>query len=152
MSPAPSSRPNVRQAVPLLGVASMEASLRFYRDGLGGRMTKSWSPEGRLRWCWIALGEAALMLQEFWTDGAHPGRPEGRLGQGVTLCFLCADALAIYRKTKARGLAPSEPFVGNRLWVTSLADPDGYRLDFESPTDVAEETTYAQWLAQAGAS
>jgi hypothetical protein len=31
-------------------------------------------------------------------------------------------------------------FVGNGLWVTSFADPDGYRLDFESPTDVPEDT------------
>jgi hypothetical protein len=28
------------------------------------------------------------------------------------------------------------------MWVTSLKDPDGYRLDFESPTDVPEETVY----------
>jgi hypothetical protein len=34
------------------------------------------------------------------------------------------------------------PFVGNRLWVTQLVDPDGYKLDFESPTDVPEETIY----------
>jgi hypothetical protein len=28
------------------------------------------------------------------------------------------------------------------MWVTILADPDGYKLDFESPTNVPEETTY----------
>lgn len=33
--------------------------------------------------------------------------------------------------------------MGNGLWVTSVQDPDGYRLDFESPTDVAEETVYS---------
>jgi hypothetical protein len=27
--------------------------------------------------------------------------------------------------------------------VTSFVDPDGYRLDFESPTDAEEETVYA---------
>jgi hypothetical protein len=27
--------------------------------------------------------------------------------------------------------------------VTSIVDPDGYRLDFESPTDVTEGTIYA---------
>ena len=27
--------------------------------------------------------------------------------------------------------------------VTSVTDPDGYRLDFESPTDVSEETVYS---------
>ena len=41
------------------------------------------------------------------------------------------------------GIAASKPFVGNMMWVTSLTDPDGYRLDFESPTDVPEETEYS---------
>jgi len=26
------------------------------------------------------------------------------------------------------------------MWVTHLDDPDGYRVEFESPTDVPEET------------
>jgi hypothetical protein len=30
------------------------------------------------------------------------------------------------------------------MWVTSLRDPDGYRLEFESPTDVPEETRYSE--------
>jgi len=30
------------------------------------------------------------------------------------------------------------------MWVTSLTDPDGYRIDFESPTDVPEETVYSE--------
>jgi hypothetical protein len=39
-----------------------------------------------------------------------------------------------------------EPFVGNHMWVVSFTDPDGYRLDFESQTDVPEETKYSDWL------
>jgi lactoylglutathione lyase len=83
------------------------------------------------------------MLQEFWKDGQPGGAPPGPLGQGVSICFMCADAIAIYHEALARGLAASRPFVGNGLWVTSLTDPDGYRLDFESPTDVPEETVYS---------
>jgi lactoylglutathione lyase len=30
------------------------------------------------------------------------------------------------------------------MWVTILTDPDGYKLDFESPTDVPEETVYSE--------
>jgi hypothetical protein len=30
------------------------------------------------------------------------------------------------------------------MWVTSLSDPDGYRLDFESTTDVPEETEFSE--------
>jgi hypothetical protein len=57
---------------------------------------------------------------------------------------MCADAIAIYHEAITRGLAASIPFVGNQLWLTSLVDPDGYRLEFESPTDVPEGTRYAQ--------
>jgi lactoylglutathione lyase len=52
-------------------------------------------------------------------------------------------APAIRRESIARGLSPSRaPFVGNNLWVVSYVDPDGYRIDFESPTDVPEDTEY----------
>jgi hypothetical protein len=56
---------------------------------------------------------------------------------------MCADALAIYHAVTARGVAAQRPFVGNGLWVTSVKDPDGYVLDFESPTDTPEETVYS---------
>jgi hypothetical protein len=26
------------------------------------------------------------------------------------------------------------------MWVVGLTDPDGYRIEFESPTDAAEES------------
>ena len=141
----PEPAPNVRQAVPFFLVEDMAASLRFYVDGLGFRMTKSWRPEGpdKVAWCWLEIDSAALMLQEFWRRGGETGRPEGELGLGVSVCFLCADALAIRREALARGRTPSRnPFVGNNLWVVSFVDPDGYRIDFESPTDVPEETEY----------
>ena len=134
---------NVKQAVPFFGVSDMEESLRYYVDGLGFQMTSKWVDEGKLRWCWLEYGGAALMLQEFWKDGHHDGKPEGKLGQGVSICFICEDALAIYREVTSRGIDAPKPFVGNAMWVTSLTDPDGYRLDFESPTDVSEETVYS---------
>jgi lactoylglutathione lyase len=131
---------NVTQVVPFFGVTDIQASARWYMEGLGFEMTHQWTPEGKLQWCWLQLGGAALMLQEFVTEG-HGGRaPEGKLGEGVSLCFMCQDALAIYHESKARGLKPSRPFVGNRMWVTSFTDPDGYHLHFESATDVPEET------------
>jgi catechol 2,3-dioxygenase-like lactoylglutathione lyase family enzyme len=139
-----SSGANVKQAVPFFGVTNIEESVRYYVDGLGFEMTIKWEPDGKLRWCWLQLGGAALMLQEFWKDGPHAGMPEGRLGQGVSVCFVCEDALAIFREVTSRGIQASKPFVGNAMWVTSLSDPDGYRIDFESPTDVPEETEHSQ--------
>jgi lactoylglutathione lyase len=139
---------HVKQAVPFFNVTDIEASLRFYVDGLGCVVANKWVPAGRVRWCWLRLGDAALMLQEYWRDGRPAGAPDGPLGQGVSICLMCADATAIYRQLISRGIAAQRPFVGNRLWVTSVSDPDGYRLDFESPTDTPEDTTYSDVLVR----
>jgi lactoylglutathione lyase len=60
------------------------------------------------------------------------------------LCFTCEDAVRIYHEMKSRGIEASEPEVGNSMWVISLSDPDGYRLEFESMTDVPEETKLSE--------
>lgn len=139
--------PNVTQAVPLFMVTDIEASVRFYVEGLGFAMTREWRPDraaGRLQWCWLQLGDAAVMLQEFRRGGQPGATSERPLGAGVSIYFICTDAIAIYRELAARGISAGRPFVGNGMWVTSLQDPDGYRLYFESPTDVPEETVYTE--------
>ena len=139
--------PNVKQAVPFFMVTDIEASVRFFVEGLGFEMTREWRPEraaGRLQWCWLQLGDAAVMLQELRRDGEPGGAPDWPLGEGVSVYFICGDAVAIYRDLVARGISAGRPFVGNGMWVTSLRDPDGYRLHFESPTDVPEETVYGE--------
>ena len=143
-----SASENLTQVVPFLGVTDIERSLRFYLDGLGFAIKHKWEPEGRIRWCWLTRGGASLMLQEYVKEGHGGRRPEGVLGQGVSLSFQCEDALALYREFRSRGLEPSEPFVGNNMWVTGLSDPDGYRLDFESVTDVQEETTLSRFESE----
>jgi len=136
---------NVKQAVPFFMISNMEASLRFYVEGLGFAMTKKWIPDadGKIRWCWLEIGGAALMLQEFRTEGHDSWRPSCKVGEGVSVCFQCADALAIYHEATARGIkVRRNPFVGNSMWVVPFSDPDGYHLDFESQTDVPEETEF----------
>ena len=144
MSSAPVFSANLKQTAPFWGVTNMETSLRFYADGLGFKMKHWWipdrvedKPDGRIRWCWLERGEAALMLQEF-----LPGqRPAQTLGTGVNVCFICEDALALYREFKSRGVQTrTRPFAGNRLLVVPVTDPDGYRIEFESPTDAPEES------------
>jgi lactoylglutathione lyase len=73
--------------------------------------------------------------------------PAEKVGVGVTISFQCKDALAIYREITSHGIAASEPFVGNKMWVTSVSDPDGYRLEFESFTnsEIPEETKLSDW-------
>ncbi len=137
-------KPNVQQVVPFFGVTNIEESVRYYVDGLGFKLTKQWVDQGKLRWCWLEHGDAALMLQEFWKEGHHANVPTEKLGVGVSLCFICADALALYLEVKSRGIQASKPFVGNGMWVTSLSDPDGYRIDFESYTDVPEGTEFIE--------
>jgi lactoylglutathione lyase len=135
-----SAESNVTQAVPFFWVRDMAASVRFYVDGLGFAVTKQWVDEGQVRWCWLAIGDAGLMLQEFWKTGHHANLPDGKTGVGVSINFLCKDAVAIYREVTARGVQAKRPFVGNGMWVTQLSDPDGYQLSFQSPSDAAEET------------
>jgi lactoylglutathione lyase len=136
MNTATKTKVNVKQAVPFFRVSNMEESLRFYLDGLRFEMTNKWIDEGKLKWCWLQLGDAALMLQEWVASG--------KVGEGVSICFMCEDALATYRDFISRGIQASRPFVGNGLWVTSVSDPDGYKLEFESPTDVPEETEFSE--------
>lgn len=136
---------NVKKAVPFFGVTDMESSLRFYVDGLGFTIKRQWIPEGdehypsdgKIRWCWLELGGAAIMLQEF----PPQGRPKEMLGTGTSVSFVCEDALALYHEFKSRSVqVRKRPFVGNGLWVVPLTDPDGYRMEFSSPTDAPEES------------
>jgi hypothetical protein len=144
MPPHEPLEPNVQEAVPLFAVSSMVASLKFYVDGLGFEMTMKWIDEDRPKWCWLRHGGAAVMLQEIEREGRHAWNPDGKLGAGVSINFICRDALALYREFRTRGIQARRPFVGNRMWVTSLKDPDGYDLHFESVTDAAEESEYVE--------
>jgi lactoylglutathione lyase len=76
---------NLKQSVPFFGVTYMRASLRFYVDGLGFQMKHWWipdrvedNPDGRIRWCWLERGNAAIMLEEFCPER----RPTETLGTG----------------------------------------------------------------------
>ena len=140
----------VSEVVPFLAVADMPASLAFYVDGLGFSMENKWIDDGVLRWCWLRLGGAGVMLQQFRTSGHDARRFAANKGEGVALCFFCADAVAFYRAARGRGIDASEPQVGNGLWVSEVKDPDGYRLLFESPTDLPEDTRLTAVAAAGG--
>ena len=133
---------NVKEAVPYFRVVDMKASTAFYVDSLGFEIDKRWDDRGVLRWCSLKLGGATIMLQQFRRKGQDAWAPDGRVGEGVTIYFTCADAIAIWREATAKGLDASQPEVGNGMWVTGLDDPDGYHIEFQSATDAAEDSVF----------
>jgi len=144
MSASSPVKANVTQVIPFFCITDMERSLRYYVDGLGFTRTNQWVVEGEIRWCWLQLGGAALMLQTGAKKMLDSTQPGDKLGHGVSLWFQCEDAIAFYHEVRSRDIEASEPQVGNALWDTMLSDPDGYRLHFESPTDVPEETKLSE--------
>jgi lactoylglutathione lyase len=135
--------PNIQQAVPFFMVRDMQVSLQFYVDKLGFTMTRQWTPRGKIEWCWLERDGAAIMLQE--PRDHEKFEQGGSKGKGISICFQCLDAIGLYHEFTAQGVDIKEPFVGNNMWVVAFCDPDGYQLDFESPTDVPEETKYSEW-------
>lgn len=135
--------PNIRLAVPFFMVRDMEISLKFYTEKLGFKLTNQWMPNNKIEWCWLQRDEVSVMLQEHHDAAKFESFPKGK---GVSICFQCVDALALYSEFMAKGIEIQEPFVGNNRWVVNFTDPDGYTLDFESPTDAPEETRYSEWI------
>lgn len=133
--PATSAATAVRELVPLLFVEAIERSLAFYRDRLGFELTQSWEPEGKLAWCRLERGGAAIMLQQACDeDGPAAGR-----GRGVGFFFLCDDAAALHAELAAGGLElppPQIAFYG--MQQLYLRDPDGYELCFQNQVDRAD--------------
>jgi lactoylglutathione lyase len=143
-----SAQPNFKLAVPFFMVRDMEVSLDFYVEKLGFTLTNKWTPRGKIEWCWLQREGVALMLQE--PRDKEKFDAQGPKGTGMSVCFQCEDALALYHEFIAKGIEINEPFVGNNMWVVAFTDPDGYKLDFESNTDVVEEMRYSQWVKQKG--
>ena len=123
-------------------VNDIDRSLTFYTKDLGFDVKIDWRPHGKIEWCWLERESVAFMIQEYRKEFV----PKEKLGVGVSICFMCNDALALYNEFLQKGMSPQEPFVGNNLWVVQLTDPDGYNLAFESPTDVPEETKFSEWV------
>ena len=130
----------VSEVVPFFAVKDMKKSLAFYVDGLGFELKTNWIDDDVVRWCRLQIGDAGLMLQQFGTEGPNSRQFNHIKGSGVSLYFFCDDAVEIYRDVTSRGINAAEPVVGNRLWVTTIINPDGFEVNFESPTDEPEET------------
>jgi catechol 2,3-dioxygenase-like lactoylglutathione lyase family enzyme len=129
---------HIEQAVPFFWVRDIQASRRFFEDGLGFGMAHQWIDGGRLRWCWLARDGVAVMLQEIAGEAAARGGGASPGPSVITIYFICKDAIAMYRELRSRGVAARRPSVKNGMWITEVESPDGHRLFFESATDARE--------------
>ena len=139
-------QPNIQYGMPLFMVSNMEASLKFYTEGLGFSILNTWTPRGKIEWCWLQREGGPIMLQESRMSANKPYLSGDKPGAGVSIWFQCRDSLVLYHEFIEKGVDAKEPFVGNGLWDVKVVDPDGYNLHFESKTDVPEETKYSEWL------
>ncbi len=113
-----------RQLVPMVFVAEVERSIRFY-EHLGFEVGNTFTQEGATKptWAWLQCGEASLML-------AFADEPIVAAQQRVLFYLYTDDVAAARASLAAAGLSPGEistPFYAPR-GEFKLVDPDGYTL------------------------
>ncbi len=125
-------------ARPVLHVADVEASLRFYVDRLGFTSPWRYDEDGRARVAQVDGQGCALIL-------ANNLAPE-KIGKAVMFISLNAEpetqvaALdALHAELVARGVPVKEGSWGYRLLVVD--DPDGNQLFFNYPAENASSKT-----------
>ena len=129
---------NVKQAVPFFSVTDITASLALSTlTGSGSTMTQQWVPDDRIRWRWLELGNAALMLA-----GALARRDGPRCALGRERS--AQECRCVFHVRRRAGHLPRRHvagILGRRRGRSSatvsgtsrLKDPDGYHLHFASP-------------------
>ena len=123
-------------ARPVLHVADVAASIRFYVDRLG--FTKPWQhdEDGQVVVAQVERQGCALLLASQWTDKIGKGlmfislnvEPDTRAAQVAALDALRAEL-------EASGVAVKDGSWGYRLLVVD--DPDGNQLYFNYPNEPA---------------
>jgi catechol 2,3-dioxygenase-like lactoylglutathione lyase family enzyme len=127
-------------ARPVLHVADVEASLRFYVDLLGFASPWRYDEDGRAHIAQVERQGCAFILADTWPE---------KIGKGLIFISLnvepdtpatAAAALdAIRAELEARGVPVKEGSWGYRLLV--VEDPDGNQLFFNYPNATASGPT-----------
>jgi catechol 2,3-dioxygenase-like lactoylglutathione lyase family enzyme len=123
-------------ARPVLHVADVEASLRFYVNELGFTSPWRYEEDGKAHVAQVERQGCALILADTWPEKIGKAlmfismnvEPEAREGQIAALDALRAEL-------EGRGVAVKEGTWGYRLMVAD--DPDGNQLFFNYPSEAA---------------
>jgi catechol 2,3-dioxygenase-like lactoylglutathione lyase family enzyme len=120
-------------ARPVLHVADVEASLRFYVDRLGFTSPWRYAEGGRAHVAQVERQGCALILADTWPE---------KIGKGLMFISLNGEpetqvaALdALRAELEAKGVAVKEGSWGYRLLV--IDDPDGNQLFFNYPSETS---------------
>src|SRR5271165_6536901 len=124
-------------ARPVLHVADVAASLRFYVDRLGFTSPWRYDEDGKVYVAQVERQGCALILADTWPE---------KIGKGLMFISLTAErdaqiaALdALRAELEAKGVSVKEGSWGYRLLVVD--DPDGNQLFFNYPSETASGKT-----------
>jgi uncharacterized glyoxalase superfamily protein PhnB len=120
-------------ARPVLHVTDVEASLRFYVNGLGFTSPWRYEEDGKARVAQVERQGCALILADTWPE---------KIGKGLMFISVNVEqetrdaALdALRAELEAKGVPVKEGSWGYRLLVVD--DPDGNQLFFNYPNEIA---------------
>ena len=123
-------------ARPVLHVADVEATLRFYVDRLGFTSPWRYDEDGRAHVAQVDRQGCALILADSWPEKVGKGLIFISLNVEAATPDAAAAALdALRAELEARGVSVKEGSWGYRLLV--VHDPDGNQLFFNYPKETA---------------
>lgn len=141
---------DIRGMCPLLSVFDMRASIAFYRDVLGFKVSAHSDPREEVLFHWAPLKRAGikLMLNAAYDEGQRPDAPEVRTVSthgDVILYSRSPDVDAVFQYLHEKGVAKNPPKVAcygmKQLYLT---DPDGHGVCFQWPTTEQEKQQAAK--------
>ncbi len=120
----------LRSLSPSLTVDDVEASVRFYQDGLGFTVEERWEEDGKLLGVMLLAGSCRIGLSQ--DDGAKGS--DRQKGVGFRIWAETAQDLepiaALLRDHGHEADGPKEQWGST---VLSTTDPDGYKLSLTPP-------------------
>jgi catechol 2,3-dioxygenase-like lactoylglutathione lyase family enzyme len=120
----------LRSLSPSLTVDDLEASVRFYTDGLGFTVHERWEEDGKLLGVMLVAGDCYIGLSQ---DDFSKGRDRAK-GIGFRIWADTAQDLdAIAARLDEHGIEHDGPKEQWEMTVLSVTEPDGYHLSLTPP-------------------